>query len=124
MREIGARLQQRARELGLTDVTVARRLGLTQTRYANYTSGIREPDLRLFARICRELETTPDEVLGFGEPSDAHMAVVRSRIEALVRGLGRDRLELALSLLQAVAKLGGIPEPDADADDAGGPITG
>ena len=123
MREIGARLQQRAKELGLTDVAIARRLGLTQTRYSNYTSGIREPDLRLFARICRELETTPNEVLGFGGTADASAATTRSRIEALVQGFERDRLELALSLMQAVARHGHdrVPRGDPDADDTDGP---
>lgn len=60
------RLKGRARELGIPDAEVARRVGLAANRYSNYVNGIREPDLRMFARICRALATTPDAVLGFG----------------------------------------------------------
>ena len=66
----GERLLARARALGLTDAEVARRLGLAQSRYANYVNGNREPDLATFARICRALATTPDEILGFGSRNE------------------------------------------------------
>ena len=101
MREIGEKLQARARELGLTDVEVARRLGLAQGRYSNYVNGNREPDVATFVRICRELAVTPNEVLGFGTET-RHTKGVRSRIESLLDSFSLDNLELALAILAAV----------------------
>ena len=63
--DLGERLRTRARELGLSDAEVARRLGLSQPRYAHYVSGVREPDYATLARICRALAMSPNEALGF-----------------------------------------------------------
>lgn len=71
MEGLGEKLRTRARELGLSDAEVARRLGLSQSRYANYVVDKREPDFRTFIRICRVLGTTPDVLLGFGVQAEA-----------------------------------------------------
>ncbi len=67
---LGERLRQRARELGLTDTEVARRLGLSQARYAHYVNDKREPDFRTFVHICRILATTPDHLFGVEAPPE------------------------------------------------------
>lgn len=67
---LGEKLRERARELGLSDTEVARRLGLGQSRYANYVVNKREPDFPTFVKICRVLGTTPDLLLGFGSLPD------------------------------------------------------
>lgn len=101
MRDIGERLQARARELGLSDAEVARRLGLAQGRYSNYANGVREPDFATFIRICNELSITPNEVLGFG---DEHLAVgTRARVDAVLDTFSQDKLDLALGLLNVLA---------------------
>ena len=64
MRGLGDRMRGRARELGIADAEVARRAGLTQTRYANYVADRHEPDLQTFTRICVALEIASDELLG------------------------------------------------------------
>lgn len=102
MREVGERLQERARQLGLTDAEVARRLGLAQGRYSNYVNGHREPDLATLARICRQLSITPNELLGFGSDGGS-VEVARARIIALLDGMEPDRLELAASLIATLA---------------------
>ena len=103
MREIGERLQARARELGLTDAEVARRLGLAQGRYSNYVNANREPDLATLVRICRELAITPDELLGFRDADTDRTTGTRARIESLLDGFGQGKLELAFGLLTVVA---------------------
>lgn len=98
----GERLKQRARDLGLTDVDVARRLGLAQGRYSAYTNEAREPDLKLFVRICAALGTTPDVILGVSpsaSPEDAGM----SEVLASLRQLDSDGLVLASALIRTVA---------------------
>lgn len=101
----GDRLRARARALGLTDAEVARRLGLAQSRYANYVNGNREPDLATFARICRALATTPDDILGFGAHAgeDAGAGDERKRALAAIEAMGRPALKVAAVVLEALA---------------------
>lgn len=42
----------------------ARELGITQQRYANYESGIREPDLTTLCRIAALTTGSVDQLLG------------------------------------------------------------
>ncbi len=98
----GERLRSRARDLGLTDVEVARRLGLAQGRYSAYVNESREPDLGLFVRICQALGTTPDNILGVSSspaPEDAAM----SEVLASLRLLDSDGLTLVSALVRTVA---------------------
>ena len=116
MREIGERLRERARKLGLADVEVARRLGLDQTRYSKYVNGDREPDLALFVRICRELETTPNDILGFHDQEGGEAGATRAQIGAVLSGLGPEGLAWALALVQVTAQRTSRLASAADAD--------
>lgn len=98
----GERLRQRARELGLTDVDVARRLGLAQGRYSAYVNGAREPDLKLFVRICQALGTTPDDILGVS-PSPMQEDATLFEVLASLRQLDNDGLALVSALIKTVA---------------------
>ena len=98
------RLKARARELGIPDAEVARRVDLAPTRYSNYVNSRREPDLRMFARICRALATTPDAILGFGRSvseDSPHARLVARGTGALGALEGRD-LALAVHLLESL----------------------
>lgn len=100
----GEKLKQRARELGLTDVAVARALDLPQRRYSAYVNETREPDFATLARICRVLRTTPDAVLGFGpHPALPVEDAVSARLEAAVRGLGEADRTRALAVVEKLA---------------------
>ena len=110
----GERLRQRARELGLTDVEVARRLGLAQGRYSAYVNETREPDFALFLRICAALSTTPDVMLGVTPlPEDARPAV--SRLLAAAAGMDDSTLEMAAAVVAAMAAFHpSEPAPQSD----------
>lgn len=99
----GDRLRARARELGLTDVEVARRLGLAQGRYSAYVNGIRAPDLLLFVRICEALGTTPDVMLGVTSSSTATEPGI-SELLSILRQLDPDALSLVAALASTVAR--------------------
>ena len=105
MQTWGERLRLRARELGLTDAEVARRLGLAQGRYSAYVNMAREPDLALFLRICQVLGTTPDVILGVvqGERDETPMM---TEIVAGLRTFDDDRLALVAGLVRAVVEHG------------------
>ena len=109
------RLRARARHLGLSDAEVARRAGLGQPRYSNYSNGIREPDLATLVAVATALETTPDRLLGITDgavgtdPSDRALAAqdgsaaaLRHDLADLVRLMPPERLPLAVALLRAV----------------------
>ena len=107
MEEYGARLRARARELNLSDVEVARRLGLEQARYSRYVNGLREPDLRMFVRICSVLATTPDAILGVNAPaSDATEAEadrLRAQVDSTLRTMSLPALRTAVAVVNAIA---------------------
>ena len=109
MQGMGARLRARARELGLSDTEVARRLHLSQPRYANYVNDTNEPDLATLVRICRALGITPDEALAFADPPGrAADDVLKARIEAAAGCMDPGRLHIAAALMDTLASLPGV----------------
>lgn len=99
-------MRQRARELGLTDTEVARRLGLSQARYAHYVNDKREPDFRTFANICRILATSPDRLFGF-DPwpvPGSEAAVLHERIQAAAQGMTETTLRIAATVMDALVR--------------------
>lgn len=106
MQEVGSRLRVRARVLGLSDAEVARRLGLGATRYANYVNGTREPDFATFLRICKVLETTPNDLLGVGDGSASMPSadVLQHRIEAATEIMDLQTLLVATEVIEALAR--------------------
>ena len=65
---IHARNMRRAlRKTGRAMKEVAVAVGLKPSVLSNYMTGRTSPPLPTFARICREIGVTPNDVLGFGE---------------------------------------------------------
>lgn len=96
-------LRKRAEELGISHAEVARRAGLSETRYGNYVSGRREPDLATLVRIAAVLGTTPNELLA----SDLTLAtpdeLVRQRTISALTALRTDDLERVAIMVEALA---------------------
>ncbi len=65
MEGVGKVFRRRARDQGLSDAAVARRVGIQPRRYSNYVNDEREPDFETFIKICRTLGLEPNEVFGF-----------------------------------------------------------
>jgi transcriptional regulator with XRE-family HTH domain len=104
MKLFSTRLRKRAEDLGISNAEAARRVGLAERRYANYTAGEREPDLATVARIAKALETTPDYLLGFGETPDVgKRSKVISRMNSAAQMLPDSELELVTVQLEALA---------------------
>ena len=110
---IGDRLRARAAELGLSGAEVARRAGLTATRYGHYLQDIREPDLATLVRICRVLGLRPDVLLAYDHASPASDTLLakRAALAAYVEVLDVDSLDLALLVVQAIAATTGLRSP-------------
>lgn len=104
MEGFGERLRARARDLGLTDAEVARRVGLSENRYGNYVRNAREPDLATLVRISLALATTPNRLLGL-ESEDRDLLAVPRRLERLMaaaEGLDDAALALGTDLVRTV----------------------
>ncbi|MGQ0663798.1 MAG: XRE family transcriptional regulator [Pseudomonadota bacterium] len=68
MEGVGRRLRERARKLGFSDAEVARRSGIGARTYSHYVNDKREADYAKLVRICRVLETSPNELFGASSP--------------------------------------------------------
>jgi transcriptional regulator with XRE-family HTH domain len=98
-------LRARGRQLELSDAAIARRLGISQSRYTNYVNGHREPDFAMLARICRVLHTTPNELLGFqaSNASSQEGARYLQRVVAAAQALSPESLRMAAVVMDAIA---------------------
>ena len=111
MEGLGQRLRRRARELGLSDAEIARRAGLTTTRYGHYVSDYREPDLVTFGRICGVLGITPNHLLAFEAEPDG-MEAARALVVHSAAVMDAATLETAAKVMQALAISSLRVEPD------------
>lgn len=113
MEGVGSRLRSRALELRLSDAEVARRAGLTPTRYGHYVSDYREPDLATLVRICRVLGLRPDELLAYDRPGETRdeLAEKRRKVASFADAMDARTLDLAIPVMQALAATSGSRSP-------------
>ena len=105
MNGFGERLRARAKELGLTDSEVARRLDLSQARYSHYVNGVHEPDLPTLVRIAQVLDISTDRALGVeAPPADDELGPLRARIAAAAARMDAFTLRAAVGLVEAIVQ--------------------
>lgn len=105
MKQFGNNLRLRAKELGLTDAEVARRVGISERRYGFYVTGDREPDLATLLRIADILQVDADRLLRpWNEPKPSSMDRLRAQIQSSAASLPEDRLHLLADVAEAFAK--------------------
>jgi transcriptional regulator with XRE-family HTH domain len=63
MQGFGERVRQRARELGLNDSALARRVGIETSKFGKYLRDTHEPDYPTLLQICAALDVTPNDLL-------------------------------------------------------------
>jgi transcriptional regulator with XRE-family HTH domain len=101
MQQFGNNLRHRAKELGLTDAEVTRRVGISERRYGFYVTGDREPDLATLLQIGKFSKRMLNEI-------DRLKAQIQSSADALPE----DRLQLladvAATFAAHDAKSGGV----------------
>lgn len=105
--EVFARnLRWRAQELGLANAEVARRVGLSERRYAHYVSGRNEPDLAMLLKIADVLQSSPNELLSGDEPqAKENRARLIDRLKAASEVMTEADLEVAVAQAEAVISL-------------------
>lgn len=99
-------LRRRAQELGLANAEVARRVGLSERRYAHYVSGRNEPDLAMLIKIASVLQSSPDALLcDDGPQAQDHRARLIDRLKAAAGVMSDADLEAAVAQAEAVVNL-------------------
>jgi transcriptional regulator with XRE-family HTH domain len=97
-------LRTRAQELGLSHAAIARRIGMSERRYAHYVNGRNEPDLATLVRIAKALQTSPNELLGFAvETKRSKRTLLRDRLSAAAGAMDDRQLEMTVVQAEAVA---------------------
>jgi transcriptional regulator with XRE-family HTH domain len=97
-------LRTRAQELGLSHAAIARRIGVSERRYAHYVNGRNEPDLATLVRIAKALQTSPNELLGFAAETDgSKRALLRDRLSAAGEAMDDRELEITVVHAEALA---------------------
>jgi transcriptional regulator with XRE-family HTH domain len=97
--------RKRAQQLGLSHAEVARKSGLSERRYGNYVSGIRQPDFATLLRISAALLTTPNDLLSAPSLSEGD-DVSEARREAirLLQLLPDEQVELINAQLEGLIR--------------------
>jgi transcriptional regulator with XRE-family HTH domain len=96
-------LRKRAEELGLSQAEVARRAGLSERRFGNYATGVREPDLATLVKIASVLGTTPNDLLGVGgDQSKSSAQLLQGRLAAAAATMPEDDLMLLVVEAEAI----------------------
>lgn len=104
MEMFATKLRERAAQLGISNAEVARRAGLSERRYGHYISGVREPDLRTLVTIAATLGTTPDVLLGVGDPKPVSARhSLQDRITAALAALSEADLGRIAIQIEALA---------------------
>lgn len=103
MKSLPANLRRRADELGLTQIEIARRAGLTERQYSHYVTGNREPKLDALVKIARALLTTPNELLGFNtDVKNSRRRQLADRLVASAISIGLAELEVLVAQAEAL----------------------
>lgn len=98
------RLKERARQLGISNSEVARRVGLEERRYGHYTTGRNEPDLETLKQIADVLGTTPNWLLGVDDGlKDGKKSELLARFENAASVMSEAELELSIIQAEAIA---------------------
>lgn len=102
-----SRLRQRAEELGISNAEAARRVGLSERRYAHYVSGKREPDLATLVRIAEVLGTTPNWllVIEYSEAPPSAASLLKDRLRLAANAMSEQALEITVVQAEAVASM-------------------
>ena len=67
LKVLPGRLREIRQVQGLTQENVAKSMGIRQGNYALYETGARGVSLKVIPKLCRALETSPEELLGLQE---------------------------------------------------------
>lgn len=102
-KELGKRIAQRRKEIGLTQTEVNEKAGLSDKYLSNIERATSIPSMDVFMKLCAVLKTTPDKLLLGTESKD--FIGNAGRVAAIkIDNMTRDQQRLALSMLDWIAE--------------------
>lgn len=100
--EIGSRIRKYREECGISQVQLANKLGVSNSRVSNWEQGINRPDADILADICRALNVSPSELLNVRLSSDEFSEQERKLVNAY---RARPELQQAVNILLGIDKI-------------------
>lgn len=52
------------KQMGVSQIVVAKAIGVTPSAYSNYEQGTREPNIQILANICKYYDVSADYLIG------------------------------------------------------------
>jgi transcriptional regulator with XRE-family HTH domain len=105
-RELGSAIKERRLRLGLTQGALAKIAEVSIPQISNIERGEFLPSLDSLRRIAKALRTTIPHLFAFDLDPDARAALkAQAQLIALVQSLGPDDLQLASSVIKAIASV-------------------
>lgn len=114
MNSLAERMTERRREIGRSNAAIARALDMSEQRIGQYMNGRRVPDIATLARLARQLETTPDDLLGVKEGAGVEFGAVIARLFELEGSTPARAAVLAQVAMQALSILRALPGDPTD----------
>ncbi|MDE7361106.1 MAG: helix-turn-helix domain-containing protein [Oscillospiraceae bacterium] len=99
--EIGNRIRKYREECGISQVQLAQKLGVSNSRVSNWEQGINRPDADIIAEICRALNVSPSDLLNVRLSQDEFSEHERKLIKAY---RAKEDLQKAVNILLGVDK--------------------
>ena len=98
--EIGKRIRKYREARGISQVQLAEKLGIGNSRVSNWEQGINRPDADILAEICRALEVSPSELL------DVHLStdeLVEKEKKVIKAYRSKPELQQAVDILLGIS---------------------
>lgn len=99
--EIGNRIRKYREEAKLSQMQLAKQIGVTNSRVSNWEQGLNRPDADMLAEICKALNVSPSLLLGIQltseELNDKERKIIRAYRE-------KTELQLAVDILLGINK--------------------
>ena len=101
--DLPKRLAELRKAEGLTQVQVAKKLGITQSSYAHYESGFRRVPLAMIPKIAEALNASEEGLLGLQQKNGKRgpLSKLEKRFEK-VRALPKKEQDLAIDMLDRI----------------------
>ena len=97
---LGKRISQRRHELGVKQNELAEKSEITNNYLSNIETGRSIPSLEIFARLCIELNTTPDSfLLGTVKTDDVTQSIIDN-----LKLCNNDSIDLVDDFVQMIVK--------------------
>ncbi|MBR1810278.1 MAG: helix-turn-helix transcriptional regulator [Clostridia bacterium] len=101
-KEVGRRIAERRRELGLKQFEVNEMAGLSDKYLSNIERASSVPSIDVLMKLCDVLKTTPDHLL-LGTTVDKESEAYKKHIQNMLSSLNEKQLNLALGFIEWIS---------------------